>query len=222
MSNFFRMPFLAAAFLILAVPGIAGAQAAAPAPAAAPTAGTPEPFVLPNLNLTYTPPAGWQAQDVAKLKAAGDPASAKCNTLLYAVSPAEAAEGFHGLSVGVTLFEASRTCAPPDMPAEDQMKSIVENTTKMPGMKIYKDYAPYSIDGRSFEGTIVKGKPQGTTVAEDIYIAMVGAMIKDHGTEHILLWELVAPDTAMLQQMLNSTVQFTGKKPHELYKTKIK
>ena len=85
MSNFFRIPFFAAAFLILAVPGIAGAQAAAPAPAAAPTAGTPEPFVLPNLGLTYTPPAGWQPQDVAKLKAAGDPASAKCNALLYAV-----------------------------------------------------------------------------------------------------------------------------------------
>ena len=46
-------------------------------------------------------------------------------------------------------------------------------------------------------------------------------MIKDHGTEHILLWELVAPDTAMLQQMLNYG-PIHGKKPHELYKTKIK
>jgi hypothetical protein len=151
----------------------------------------------------------------------GDDKSAKCNVLLYAASPAEAKEGFQGLSVGVTLFEASRTCSS-GMPGEDQMKSIVENTAKMPGMKIYKDYAPYSIDGRSFEGTIVKGKPQGTSVGQDIYIAMVGAFLKDHGKEQVLLWDLVAPDTATMQQMLNSTVQFTGKKPHELYKTKLK
>ena len=49
MSNFFRMPFFAAAFLILAVPGIAGAQPPPPH-LAAPTAGTPAPFVLPNLD----------------------------------------------------------------------------------------------------------------------------------------------------------------------------
>ena len=222
MSKFFRMQFFAAAVLTLAIPSLARAQAAAPAPAAGAAAGTAEPFVLPNLGLTYTAPAGWLSQDLAKLKTAGDAQSAKCNELLYAASPAEAATGFQGLSVGVTLFEASRTCAPPDMPADDQMKSIVENTSKMPGMKIYKDYAPFSIDGRSFEGTIVKGKPQGTTLDADLYIAMVGAVVKDHGKEHVLLWELVAPDTAMLQQMLYSTVQFTGKKPHELYKTKLK
>ena len=222
MSSFFCMQFFAAAVLTLAMPGVAGSQAAAPAPVATPTAATSEPFVLPDLGLTFTPPPGWLAQDVAKLKAAGgDNKSAQCNVLLYAASPAEATTGFQGLSVGVTLFEASRTCSP-GMGAEDQMKSIVENTAKMPGMKAYKDYSPYSIDGRSFEGTIVKGKPQGTTVGADIYIAMVGAVLKDHGKEHILLWELVAPDTAMLQQMLDSTVQFTGKRPHELYKTKLK
>lgn len=221
MSNFFRMQFFAAAVLTLAIPSLANAQAAPPAPAA-PAAAAPAPFVLPNLGLTYTAPAGWLPQDIAKLKVAADAQSAKCNELLYASAPPEAKEGFQGLSVGVTLFEASRTCAPAEMSAEDQMKSIVENTTKMPGMKVYKDYAPYSIEGRSFEGAIVKGKPQGTTIAADIYIAMIGGMVKDHGKEHILLWELVATDVPMMQQMINSTVEFTGKKPHELYKSKLK
>ena len=215
MSAFFRI--FSAAVLTLAIPSLAQAPAAAPTPAA-----SAMPFVLPNFGLTYTPPAGWLVQDVAKMKAAVDPQLAKCNELLYSISPAEAAAGFQGLSVGVTLFESSRSCAPVEMPAEAQMKSIIENTTKMPGMKVYKDYVPYSIDGRSFEGTIVKGKPQGTTVAADIYIAMVGAVLKDQGKEHILLWELVAPDMAMMQQMIDSTVQFTGKKPHELFKAKLK
>jgi hypothetical protein len=218
MSKFIRMQFYAAAVLTVAIPSLASGQAAAPAAPAAAAA----PFVMANVGLTFTPPAGWAAQDVAKLKAAADPESAKCSELLYAAAPPEARAGYQGLSVGVTLFEASRTCAPAEMPAEAQMKSIVENTAKMPGMKVYKDFAPYSIEGRSFEGMIVKGKPQGTTVAGDIYIAMIGGVVKDHGKEHVLLWELVAPDAPMMQQMINSTVEFTGKKPHELYKAKLK
>jgi len=220
MSNFFRTQvFLAAAVLTLAIPGLANGQAAAPA---APSGAAPAPFVLPNFELTYIPPAGWVSQDVGKMKAAVNAESAKCNELLYAAAPPEAKEGFQGLSVGVTLFEASRTCAPAEMPADVQMKSIVENTSKMPGMKVYKDYSPYSVEGRSFEATIVKGKPQSTTVTGDIYMALIGAVVKDHGKEHILLWELVATDVPMMQQMIDSTVEFTGKKPHVLYKAKLK
>ena len=74
----------------------------------------------------------------------------------------------------------------------------------------------------ALKATIVKGKPQGTTVAADIYIGMVGAVIEGPGKEHILLWELVAPDWPMMQQMIDSTVEFTGKKPHELFKAKLK
>jgi hypothetical protein len=202
----------------LAVPCLSAAQATAPAPA---TGDTAPPYVRADLNMTYTPPAGWKAQDISLVKAeGGDDKAATCMKVLYSATPESAAQGAGGLSIGVTLIDAARSCVAKDITPEFQLQSMVENSGKMPGMKIFKNPTAYFIDANTFWAMVAKGKPQlanGTAAPEDIYMAIVGGVVKDH----VLLWEMTAPDQAVLQQMLNSTVQ-VGKKPHILYKVNLK
>jgi hypothetical protein len=221
MPNFlFKTLVFALASTSLAVPCLSAVQAtaAAPAPAAGDSAA---PYVRADLNLTYTPPAGWKAQDISLVKAeGGDDKSATCMKVLYSATPESNPQGTGGLSVGVTLIDASRSCVAKDVTAEYQLQSMVENSGKMPGMKVFKNPTAYFIDANTFWAMVAKGKPQmanGSVAPEDVYMAIVGGVVKDH----VLLWEMTAPDQAVLQQMLNSTVQI-GKKPHILYKVNLK
>lgn len=216
MSNFFRMPILAVVIAGLTGPQIAMAQTA---PAAA--ASDAKPFVQPEMTLTYTPPAGFTAQDVGKLKSQElDQKAVECNDVVYTAAPPNAAEGYQGLSVGVTIIHPALSCAPKGMLADDYMKAMVAGGAKMPGLSALKEFATYSTDGRNFAAVIAKGA--GATAGSDVYVAMVGSVAKEKIAEPVLLWALVAPDLDMLQKLVSSTVQFTGKKPHELYKVKLK
>ncbi|HVJ08399.1 MAG TPA: hypothetical protein VM554_08430 [Acidisarcina sp.] len=197
------------------VPRHSAAEAAASAPA-------DQSYDRSDLNMTYHPPAGWTTQDVAQVKAEGPNAkAAECMKILFSSTPPNVGEGAEGLSLGVTVVDAVRSCVPKDMTPEAQLQSMVENTGKMPGLKTVKNPSAYFIDGRTFWGTVAKGKPQlasGSTSNTEVYVAMVGAVVKDH----VILWEMTAADIPMLQQMATSTIQFTGKQPHILYKVNIK
>jgi hypothetical protein len=218
MSNFFRMPILAVAIAGLTGPQIAMAQTAAAAPAVASDA---KPFVQTDMNLTYTPPAGFTAQDVGKLKSQElDQKAVECNDVVYSAAPPNAAEGYQGLSMGVTIIHPALSCGPKGMVADDYMKAMVAGGAKMPGLTPFKEFATYSTDGRNFAAVIAKGP--GATAGSDVYVAMVGSVAKEKVAEPVLLWALVAPDLDMLQKLVSSTVEFTGKKPHELYKVKLK
>lgn len=216
MSNFLRMPLLAVAIAGLTCPQITMAQTAAPA-----VGGDAQPFVQSDLSLTYTPPAGFKAEDVGKLKSQElDQKAVDCNDVVYAAAPPNAAEGYQGLSMGVTIIHPALSCAPKGMVADDFMKAMVAGGAKMPGLTPFKEFATYTTDGRNFAAVI--GKGAGATAGSEIYVAMVGAVAKEKTTNPVLLWALVAPDLDMLQKLVLSTVQFTGKKPHELYKVKLK
>ncbi len=218
MSNFFRLPLLAVAIAGLTGPQITMAQAATAAPAAA---GDAQPFVQQDLSLTYTPPAGFKAEDVGKLKSQElDQKAVACNDVVYSAAPPNAGEGYQGLSMGVTIIHPAMSCAPQGMVPDDFMKGMVNGSAKMPGLTPFKEFATYTVDGRNFAAVI--GKGAGATAGSEIYVAMVGAVAKEKTTNPVLLWALVAPDLDMLQKLFLSTVQFTGKKPHELYKVKLK
>jgi len=218
MSNFFRMPLLAIAIAGLTSAPIAVAQAAAAAPAAAADA---QPFVQQDLSLTYTPPAGFVAEDIGKLKSQEiDQKAVACNDVVYSAALPNSGEGYQGLSMGVTVIHPAESCAPQGMVPDDFMKGMVAGGAKMPGLTPFKEFATYSIDGRNFAAVIAKGA--GAKAGSEIYVAMVGAVAKEKTTNPVLLWALVAPDLDMMQKLVNSTVQFTGKKPHELYKVKLK
>jgi hypothetical protein len=218
MSNFFRMPLLAVAIAGLTAAPFALAQTAAPAAAAA---GEAQPFVLSDLSLTYTPPAGFKAEDVGKLKSQElDQKAVACNDVVYSAAPPNAAEGYQGLSMGVTIIHPAESCAPSGMTPNDFMRGMVAGGAKMPGLTSFKEFADYTVDGRTFAAVIAKGA--GAAAGSEVYVAMVGAVAKEKTTNPVLLFALVAPDLDMMQKLLNSTVQFTGKKPHELYKVKLK
>src|SRR3954447_26655219 len=131
MSNFFRMPLIAVAIAGLTAAPIALAQAAAAAPAAA---GDAQPFVQQDLSLTYTPPAGFKAEDVGKLKSQElDQKAVACNDVVYAAAPPNAGEGYQGLSMGVTVIHPAESCAPSGMVPNDFMRAMVGGGAKMPG-----------------------------------------------------------------------------------------
>ncbi len=216
MSNFFRMPLLA-----VAIAGMTQIALAQTAPAAPGAGGDAQPFVQSDLSLTYTPPAGFKAEDVGKLKAQElDQKAVACNDVVYSAAPPNAAEGYQGLSMGVTVIHPAESCAPSGMAPDDFMKAMVAGGAKMPGLSPFKEFATYTIDGRNFAAVIAKGA--GATAGSDVYVAMVGSVAKEKTTNPVLLFALVAPDLDMMQKLVNSTVQFTGKKPHELYKVKLK
>ncbi len=224
MSKFFSATLVAALSLSsFAVSRYSAGQSPAPAPVAAPaTSDLSQPYARPDLNMTYNPPAGWKTQDTTLVKAEGaDAKTANCMKVLLSSTPESASQGLGGLSIGITVIDAARSCVAADMTPEAQLQSMVEATGKMPGLKPVKNASAYFIDGRTFWAMVAKGKPQltdGTSSGTEIYVAMVGAVVKDH----VVLWEMAAADLAMLQQMLNSTVQFTGKQPHILYKVNLK
>jgi hypothetical protein len=200
----------------LTMPCISSAQAPAATPADASATYAPT-----DLNFTYTPPAGWKSQDVSTVKSSADDKSASCMKVLYTAAPESASQGIAGMSIGVTLIDAARNCVPADVTAEVQVQTMVENAAKMPGMQVSKKPNGYFIDNHTFWSMVAKGKPtlgDGSTAKVDVYVAMVGGVVKDK----VLIWELTAPDQATMQQMLSSTVQFTGKKPHILAKIDLK
>ncbi len=217
MSKFLlRSLVVAFATTSLTIPCVSSAQAPAAAPADASAA-----YSRTDLNFTYNPPTGWKSQDVSTIKSSGDDKAASCMKILYTAAPESAAQGMEGMSVGVTLIDAARNCYPADMTPEGQVQTMVENAGKMPGMQVYKKPNGYFIDNHTFWSIVAKGKPtlgDGSTAKVDVYVAMIGGVVKDK----VFIWEMTAPDQATMQQMLSSTVQFTGKKPHILAKIDLK
>ena len=212
-----RTLVFAIAITSLTIPCISVAQA----PAAAAPADASATYARPDLNFTYNPPTGWKSQDVSTIKSSGDDKAASCMKILYTAAPESAAQGMEGMSIGVTLIDAARNCVPADVTPEGQVQTMVENAGKMPGMQVQKKPNGYFIDNHTFWSVVAKGKPtlgDGSTAKVDVYVAMVGGVVKDK----VLIWELTAPDQATMQQMLTSTVQFTGKKPHILAKVDFK
>ena len=207
MSNFFRMPLLAVAIAGLTSAPIALAQAAAAAPAAA---GDAQPFVQQDLSLTYTPPAGFIAEDVGKLKSQEiDQKAVACNDVVYSAALPNSGEGYQGLSMGVTVIHPAESCAPQGMVPDDFMKAMVAGGAKMPGLTPFKEFATYSIDGRNFAAVI--GKGAGAKAGSEIYVAMVGAVAKEKTTNPVLLWALVAPDLDMLQKLVIPRCSLRGR-----------
>ena len=123
--------------------------------------------------MTYTPPAGFKAEDVGKLKSQEiDQKAVACNDVVYSAAPPNSGEGYQGLSMGVTIIHPAMSCAPQGMVADDFMKAMVAGGAKMPGLTPFKEFATYSVDGRNFAAVI--GKGAGATAGQRFTLPWLG------------------------------------------------
>lgn len=188
-----------------------------------------------DLHLAFSYPADLQAMDAKSLADATgnsrfgadsgentDTAQpGACGKVLLSVG--QVTDGSHGKVWGLlTLLDVGPTCIPPKAlkskhAMDSLLKPLVTGGTQVLGMMPLGTENTYLIQGRKMHFAGAQGQPVAKTDLQPVEQSQTVAHMAMAVDDHILLWKVESNNSALLNRMLASQVDFGDGPPQPLF-----